>query len=129
MMSMRPPACFKSKEEQNTSRKEAHTMSTNGNGQFLESELIHRKVKVGNEWQTRTFPVVGGRLRLAHEQNDSLSLQPKWSIGMVSTPSSNAVLSPAKGSTSVTAPPTAKGMPSLLTHLSNWRKREASQEP
>jgi hypothetical protein len=50
-------------------------MSTNGNGQFLESELIHRKVKVDNEWQTRTFPVVGGRLRLAHEQNDSLSLQ------------------------------------------------------
>jgi len=50
-------------------------MSTNGNGQFLESELIHRKVKVDNEWQTRTFPAVGGRLRLAHEQNDSLSLQ------------------------------------------------------
>src|SRR5271157_5006009 len=50
-------------------------MSTNGNGQFLESELIHRKVKVGDEWQTRTFPVVGGRLRLAHEQNESLSLQ------------------------------------------------------
>ncbi len=50
-------------------------MSTNGNGQFLESELIHRKVKVGDDWQTRTFPVVGGRLRLAHEQNDSLSLQ------------------------------------------------------
>ncbi len=50
-------------------------MGTNGNGQFLESELIHRKVKVGNDWQTRTFPVVGGRLRLAHEQNDSLSLQ------------------------------------------------------
>ncbi len=50
-------------------------MSVNGNGQFLESELIHRKVKVDSEWQTRTFPVVGGRLRLAHEQNDSLSLQ------------------------------------------------------
>ncbi len=50
-------------------------MGTNGNGQFLESELIHRKVKVDSEWQTRTFPVVGGRLRLAHEQNDSLSLQ------------------------------------------------------
>jgi hypothetical protein len=50
-------------------------MGTNGNGQFLESELIHRKVKVDNDWQTRTFPVVGGRLRLAHEQNDSLSLQ------------------------------------------------------
>ena len=34
-------------------------MGTNGNGQFLESELIHRKVKVDEEWQTRTFPVVG----------------------------------------------------------------------
>src|SRR5271157_1933820 len=56
-------------------RKEAHTMSTNGNGQLLESELIHRKVKVDNEWQARTFPVVGGRLRLAHEENQTLNLQ------------------------------------------------------
>jgi len=50
-------------------------MSTNGNGQLLESELIHRKVKVDNEWQARTFPVVGGRLRLAHEENQTLNLQ------------------------------------------------------
>ena len=50
-------------------------MGTNGNGQFLESELIHRKVKVGNEWQTRTFPVVGGRLRILHENNDNLTIQ------------------------------------------------------
>ncbi len=50
-------------------------MSTNGNGQFLENELIHRKVKVGDEWQTKTFPVVGGRLRILHENNDSLSIQ------------------------------------------------------
>ncbi len=50
-------------------------MSTNGNGQFLESELIHRKVKIGNEWQTRTFPVVGGRLRILHENNDHLGIQ------------------------------------------------------
>ena len=50
-------------------------MGTNGNGQFLESELIHRKVKVGNEWQTRTFPVVGGRLRILHENNDHLGIQ------------------------------------------------------
>jgi hypothetical protein len=50
-------------------------MGTNGNGQFLESELIHRKVKVDNEWQTRTFPVVGGRLRLVHEENQTLNLQ------------------------------------------------------
>lgn len=50
-------------------------MGTNGNGQFLESELIHRKVKVGNEWATRTFPIVGGRLRILHENNDNLSIQ------------------------------------------------------
>ncbi len=50
-------------------------MGTNGNGQFLESELIHRKVKVDNEWQTRTFPVVGGRLRVLHENNDHLGIQ------------------------------------------------------
>jgi hypothetical protein len=50
-------------------------MGTNGNGQFLESELIHRKVKVDNEWQTRTFPVVGGRLRILHENNEHLGIQ------------------------------------------------------
>jgi hypothetical protein len=50
-------------------------MGTNGNGQFLEGELIHRKVKVGDEWQTRTFPVVGGRLRILHENNDHLGIQ------------------------------------------------------
>jgi hypothetical protein len=47
-------------------------MSTNG---FREDELVSRKVKVGNEWQTRVFPVVGGRLRLAHEENQNLNLQ------------------------------------------------------
>lgn len=50
-------------------------MSANGNGQFREEELVSRKVKVGQEWQTRVFPVVGGRLRLAHEGNEKLSLQ------------------------------------------------------
>jgi hypothetical protein len=50
-------------------------MSTKGNGQFLENELVTRKVKVGNEWQTKTFPVVGGRLRILHENNDNLSIQ------------------------------------------------------
>jgi hypothetical protein len=47
-------------------------MGTNG---FREDELVSRKVKVGNEWQTRVFPVVGGRLRLAHEENQNLNLQ------------------------------------------------------
>jgi hypothetical protein len=43
-------------------------MSANG---FLESELITKRVN----GQTRVFPVVGGRLRLAHEENETLSLQ------------------------------------------------------
>jgi hypothetical protein len=46
-------------------------MNTNG---FQEHELVSRRVKVGNEWQTRTFPVVGGRLRILHENNDNLSI-------------------------------------------------------
>lgn len=50
-------------------------MSANGNGQFREEELVSRKVKVGNEWTTRVFPVVGGRLRILHESNDSLSIE------------------------------------------------------
>jgi hypothetical protein len=50
-------------------------MSTNGNGQFREDELVTRKMKVNGEWQRRTFPVVGGRLRLAHENNGHLSIQ------------------------------------------------------
>lgn len=49
-------------------------MNGNGKSQFLESELVHRKVKVGNEWQTKSFPVVGGRLRLAHEENERLGI-------------------------------------------------------
>lgn len=47
-------------------------MSANG---FRDDELVSRKIKVNGEWQTRIFPVVGGRLRLAHEQNENLSLE------------------------------------------------------
>ncbi|MGB6064126.1 MAG: hypothetical protein WBG50_04925 [Desulfomonilaceae bacterium] len=50
-------------------------MGTNGNGQFREDELVSRKAKVGQEWQTHIFPVVGARLRLAHEENQNLNLQ------------------------------------------------------
>ena len=42
----------------------------NQNG-FREDELVTRRLN----GQTRVFPVVGGRLRLAHEENDSLSLE------------------------------------------------------
>jgi hypothetical protein len=44
-------------------------------GLFREDELVTRKIKVNGEWQARTFPVVGGRLRIAHEQNDKLSIK------------------------------------------------------
>jgi hypothetical protein len=50
-------------------------MSTRGNGQFREEELFTRRTKVDGEWLTRTFPVVGGRLRLAHEGNEHLSIE------------------------------------------------------
>ncbi len=43
-------------------------MGTNG---FREDELVTREV----DGQTRVFPVVGGRLRLAHEENQTLDLQ------------------------------------------------------
>ena len=49
-------------------------MSTNG---FREDELVTRNVKINGDWQVRTFPIIGGRLRLAHQQNDILSLQTK----------------------------------------------------
>ncbi|MEW6349726.1 MAG: hypothetical protein AB1646_11740 [Thermodesulfobacteriota bacterium] len=42
----------------------------NQNG-FREDEIVTRRLN----GQTRVFPVVGGRLRLAHEENDNLSLQ------------------------------------------------------
>lgn len=44
-----------------------------GNG-FREDELVSRRMKVGNEWQTRIFPVVGGRLRIIHETSSRLSI-------------------------------------------------------
>ena len=47
-------------------------MGANG---FREDELVSRKVKVGQEWQTRVFPIIGGRLRILHESNDNLSIQ------------------------------------------------------
>jgi hypothetical protein len=50
-------------------------MGTNGSGQFRAEELVSRRVKVGNEWETRVFPVVGGRLRILHENNDQISIQ------------------------------------------------------
>ena len=44
-------------------------MGTNG---FREDELVTQRSRTG---KTRVFPVVGGRLRLAHEENQNLNLQ------------------------------------------------------
>ncbi len=47
-------------------------MSVNG---FRNDELVTRKVKINGNWETKTYPVVGGRLRILHETNDQLGIQ------------------------------------------------------
>ena len=47
----------------------------NASNAFREDELICRKQKINGEWAENYFPRVGGRLRLAHEQNDQLGIQ------------------------------------------------------
>lgn len=42
---------------------------------FREEELVLRKQRINGEWTETYFPKVGGRLRLAHEGNQSLSIQ------------------------------------------------------
>jgi hypothetical protein len=46
-------------------------MGTNG---FREDELVSRRVKVGNDWQTKVFPIIGGRLRIIHETCSRLNI-------------------------------------------------------
>lgn len=45
--------------------------------EFREDEvaLIHHWDKARNEWITNVFPKIGGRLRLAHEQNEAISIE------------------------------------------------------
>lgn len=47
----------------------------NASNGFREDELVCRRQKVNGEWIENYFPRVGGRLRLAHEQNDKLGIQ------------------------------------------------------
>ncbi|AFM23315.1 hypothetical protein [Desulfomonile tiedjei] len=42
---------------------------------FREDELVCRRQKINGEWVENYFPRVGGRLRLAHEQNEQLGIQ------------------------------------------------------
>jgi hypothetical protein len=46
-------------------------MGPNG---FREDELVGRRVKVGNEWQTKVFPIIGGRLRIIHETSSRINI-------------------------------------------------------
>ena len=47
------------------------------NQQFREDEiaLIRHYEKQRNEWITNVYPKIGGRLRLAHEENEALSIE------------------------------------------------------
>lgn len=47
----------------------------NPNGAFRDDELVLRRQKVNGEWIESYFPRVGGRLRLAHEQNERLGIE------------------------------------------------------
>jgi hypothetical protein len=47
----------------------------NASNGFREDELVCRRQKINGEWVENYFPRVGGRLRLAHEQNDQLGIQ------------------------------------------------------
>ena len=46
---------------------------TNGN-QIREDEIIIRDQLRDGKWVKNIFPKIGGRLRLAHEENDQLSI-------------------------------------------------------
>ena len=83
-------------------------MGTNG---FRDDELVSRKVKVGNEWQTRVFPVWAAGCDWPMRKTENLNLQTE----MVSWDGQYAIfkcsLSRARASSSVMALPTAREMP------------------
>jgi hypothetical protein len=49
------------------------TTKTNGN-QFREDEILVLDQLRDGKWVKNIFPKIGGRLRLAHEENDQLSI-------------------------------------------------------
>jgi hypothetical protein len=46
----------------------------NGNGAFREDELVLRKQKIDGEWVEISYPKLGGRLRVLHEQQEKVSI-------------------------------------------------------
>ncbi len=49
-------------------------MSTNGNGQFREDEVVVRRSKINGEWIENRYVKVGGKLRVLHQENDQVSI-------------------------------------------------------
>src|SRR5512139_3074906 len=49
-------------------------MSTNGNGQFREDEVVVRKSKINGEWVENRYVKVGGKLRVLHQENEHVSI-------------------------------------------------------
>ena len=49
-------------------------MSTNGNGQFREDEVVVRRSKINGEWMENRYVKIGGKLRVLHQENDQVSI-------------------------------------------------------
>jgi hypothetical protein len=49
-------------------------MSTNGNGQFREDEVVVRRSKINGEWAETRYVKVGGKLRVLHQENEQVSI-------------------------------------------------------
>jgi hypothetical protein len=49
-------------------------MSTNGNGQFREDEVVVRRSKINGEWVENRYVKVGGELRVLHQENEHVSI-------------------------------------------------------
>jgi hypothetical protein len=84
---------------------------------------VSRKVKVGQEWQTRIFPVVGGRLRISHENNRHLRIQTE----IVKLDNDFVVVKAAvesqRGNFNARELPRPRGMRDWRTRSLNLRKR------
>jgi hypothetical protein len=49
-------------------------MSTNGNGQFRDDEVVVRRSKLNGEWVENRYVKVGGKLRVLHQENEQVSI-------------------------------------------------------
>jgi hypothetical protein len=49
-------------------------MSTNGNGQFRDDEVVVRRSKINGEWVENRYVKIGGKLRVLHQENEQVSI-------------------------------------------------------